>query len=205
MNKPIINILCRTHNREDYFQVCYQSIMHQTYPNFCLIVGSDVQPCEYYKFARPLKLETKPANLVIPAGHYYAPHNLYLNQLQESCTQGWMLACDDDDMMVDENSLQTIVDNIDNEDQLLIWKVQILPNWSVPSHSFGKAITACDISGIGFLYHSKYNPVDWSNISQGDYRVAKQLEAKGLKIKWIDKVLTRTQKGPHGNNINFNL
>jgi hypothetical protein len=181
------------------FKVCYQSVMKQSYPNFAFIVGSDV-PCEYYRFARPLKLETRPDNLVVPQGHYYAPHNLLLNDLANSCTQEWCLAIDDDDAFVDENSLQTIVDNIDHEDQLLIWKVQILPNWSVPSHSFGKAITACDFSGIGFMYHSKHNPVDWGRFSMGDYRVGKQLEAKGLELKWIDKVLTKTQKGPHGNN-----
>jgi hypothetical protein len=197
MTKPIINILVRTHNRPEYFKICYDSIKSQSYPNYALIVGSDVL-CDYYKFAITLKPEN--CFSAIPAGHYYAPHNQYLNQLQKHCVKGWCLALDDDDAFVDALSLQTIVDSIDNENQLLIWKVQILPNWSVPSHSFGKAITACDISGIGFLYHTKWNPVDWGYISQGDYRVAKQLEAKGLELKWINKVLTRTQNGPHGNN-----
>lgn len=195
--KPIINILCRTY-RPEYFKVCLESIKAQTYHNYALIVGSDTD-CPYYPLAEKLfKNYQKPD--YIPEGHYYAPYNLYLNQLQKSCVTGWVLALDEDDAFRNEYSLQKIVDNIDNEDQLLIWKVQILPNWEVPSYSFGKAITATDISGIGFLYHTKYNPVDWGCLSQGDYKVAKQLEAKGLKIKWINKVLTRTQKGPHGNN-----
>jgi hypothetical protein len=199
MNKPIINIIIRTHNRPDYFKKCYESIKQQSYPNYALIVGSDVS-CDYYPSAIGLTTSTD-VPTYIPAGFYFAPHNLFLNELQKHCVNGWTLALDDDDSFVDNNSLKTIVRNIDNDNQLLIWKVQILPNWSVPSYSFGKAITACDISGIGFMYHIKWNPVDWGNISMGDYRVAKQLEAKGLEIKWIDKVLTKTQAGPHGNNF----
>lgn len=197
-DRPIINIICRTHNRPEYFKRFYESVMSQSYPNFQLIVGSDV-PCDYYPLAIPLTKED--CFTPIPDGHYYAPHNRYLNQLQKICVNGWCLAIDDDDAFVEKNSLQTIVDNIENDNQLLIWKVQILPNWSVPSYSFGKEITPSDISGIGFMYHTKHNPIDWGFISMGDYRAAKQLQAKGLELKWIDKVLTRTQKGPHGNNF----
>ena len=80
---------------------------------------------------------------------------------------------------------------------MVIWKVQILPNWIVPSNSFGKFVKAGDISGIGFAFHSKHLPVEWGVLSYGDFRVATQLINKGLKPKWIDMVLTRTQDKPH--------
>lgn len=189
----MMNIMTRTHNRPDYFRVCKERIEMQTYKDINHIVCSDV-PCSYYP-AIPVVMPLSIQN--IPYGHYYAPHNAYMVELQKHCKNGYCMTIDDDDCFMDTNSLQTIVDHIVDEDQLLIWKVMIAPNFVVPSHSFGKTVTACDISGIGFAYHSKHNPIDWGIISMGDYRAAKELENRRLKITWIDKILTRTQSGAH--------
>lgn len=193
MNRPIVNIITRTHNRPEYFKACEASIKSQTYPNFQWIVGSDV-PCDYYSLAIPIK--EKLCIAPVPQGHYYCPWNEYLNQLAKSCVNGWCCYIDDDDYMVN-NALETIVNSITSEDDLLIWKVQITPEWVVPSHSFGHAITAGDFSGIGFAFHTKHLPVDWGFFSYGDFRVAQQLLNKGLKPVWIDAILTGCQKGPH--------
>ena len=198
MTNPNINILCRTHNRESYFKVMFDSIKQQTYPNYALIVGSDVQPCEYYRFARPLKLEVRPDNLIVPQGHYYAPWNLHLNTLAESVTQGWLMYLDSDDKFSDNDSLQIIVDNIDHEDQLLIWRVMITKDFIVPRlEDFGKVIAPANISGIGIAFHSKHLPVHWTNISYGDFRIIVELVNRGLQPKFINKILTQCQNGPH--------
>ena len=194
MNNPVVNILTRTNNRE-YFNVCKQSLESQTYKDINWIVGSD-NNCDYHEGVLPL-IKSIAVPFHIPQGHYYAPYNLHLNTLAEKCVEGIVTYMDFDDMYCDENSLQQIVDNF-KSDCLNVWKVQITPKFIVPNYSFGHAVTPCDVSGIGIAFHTKYLPfIDWGHLSMGDYRVAKQLEAKIGKVNWIDKVLTRTQKGAH--------
>lgn len=187
--------MCRTHNRQSEFEVCYRSIKEQRYKNYLLHVGSDSNlPCYYYPLAVTLTLDTTaPTN--IPAGHYFAPWNRHLETLASNCKEGYVMYLDDDDKFTNEKSLQRIANNVE-EDCLLVWKVQIVPGWIVPSRSFGYQITPGDFSGIGMCFHTKHLPVKWGDISYGDFRVASQLVQRGLKIKWLDMVLTQTQAGP---------
>lgn len=191
----MISILTRTH-REKYFKVLQQSVESQTCKDYNWIVGSDLEECTYYP--NVIKL-VKPIAEVhnIPQGMYYAPWNHYLDIMQETVTGGWIMYLDDDDTFTNEKSLKRIVNACTDENELVIWKVQILPNWIVPSNSFGKFVKAGDISGIGFAFHSKHLPVEWGYLSYGDFRVATQLINKGLKPRWIDMVLTKTQIGWH--------
>lgn len=191
----MLNILTRTHNRETYFKACRDSIESQTYKDINWIVGSDTE-CPYYPQAIKLMKDYRQP-LFIPQGHYHAPYNLYLNYMQELVTDGYLMYLDDDDVFSSSKSVQRIMNAIDNENQLIIWKVKITNNFIVPSHSFGKYIAAGDISGIGYCFHSKHLPVDWGVLSYGDFRVARQLIEKGLKPKWIDMVLTETINGAH--------
>ena len=192
MNK--LNIITRTH-REHYFKVLKNSVMEQTYKNINWIVGSDIE-CLYHPEAIRLYKDFR-VPLYIPMGMYHSPWNMYLNTLALEVKEGWIMYIDDDDEFTCNTSVDEIMSEIDNDNQILVWKVQIQDNWIVPSHSFGKHIKAGDFSGIGFAFHSKHLPVDWGNLSYGDYRVAWQLLQKGLEIKWIDKLLTKTQNGAH--------
>lgn len=192
----LINILTRTH-RPAYFKALQQSIMSQTYKDINWVVGSDLDRCDYYPEAIKLfKPQLILNNIQPPLAP--APYNHYLDIMQETVKEGYVMYLDDDDFFTSTASLEAIADNV-REDSLLIWKVRIKGEWIVPTyHSFGKRIQAGDISGIGYCFHSKYLPVEWGYTTYGDYRVAKQLESKGLKIKWLDMVLTRTQAGAHG-------
>lgn len=190
----VLNIITRTH-RQQYFEVCKQSVETQTYKNINWIVGSDAD-CHYYPAIKLFKDYRKPA--LILSGHYFAPYNLHLNTLALEVKEGYVMYLDDDDRFTDENSVQRIMNEV-QEDTMLVWKVKITDKFIVPSHSFGDRITAGDFSGIGFCVHSKHLPVDWGRVSYGDYRVAMQLLEKGLKIKWINEILTQTQNGAnHG-------
>jgi hypothetical protein len=193
-----INILTRTHDRAEYFNICRESILNQTYSNINWIVGTDVD-CPYYPSAIRLMKEPiaiKPKN--IPDGQYYAPWNWYLNILGTNIKEGWVMYLDDDDIFTNNDALQIIVDNIDNDNQLMIWRVQITPEFIVPKEeSMGKVIRAGDISGIGIMFHSKHLPVNWGNTSYGDYRIISQLIDKGLEPKWINQILTSTINGSH--------
>lgn len=190
----IINIIIRTHNREKEFDVCYKSIKEQSYPNYALHIGSDSNlPCYYPNAVKLTTDNNAPSH--IPAGHYFAPWNLHLETLAKHVVPGYVMYLDDDDKFSGPKSLQRIASNV-SEDALLVWKVQIVPGWIVPSKSFGYQITPGDFSGIGMCFHTKHLPVTWGNISYGDFRVASQLIKRGLKIRWLDMVLTQTQAGP---------
>jgi len=190
----ILNILTRTH-REKYFEACKKSVLSQTkVENINWIVGSDIE-CNYYPEAIKLFKDYRQP-LLIPQGHYFAPWNNYLDTLQEYVREDYLMFLDDDDCFTNEKSVQRILNAVE-EDKLLVWKVQITPQWIVPSTSFAHYIKPGDFSGIGMCFHSKHLPVTWGNLSYGDYRVATQLQQKGLKIKWLDMVLTRTQDHPN--------
>lgn len=191
----MINILTRTHNRKDYFDICKQSILSQTaVESINWIVGSDTE-CDYYPEAIRLMTDIRQP-IQIPAEHYFAPYNLHLNTLAEYVREGYVMYLDDDDKFVNEKSVKRILNAVE-EDKLLVWKVRLKNQWIVPSRSFAHYIQIGDFSGIGMAFHSKHLPVDWGNISCGDYRVAWQLLQKGLKIKWLDIVLTETINGWH--------
>ena len=192
----ILNVITRTHNREQYFNVCKQSVLSQTaIESLNWIVGSDTE-CPYYPEAIKLEREQQQP-MAVPQGYYYAPYNLYLDTLQNYVREGWISYLDDDDMYSSPKSVQRIINAIDNDNQILVWKVQITQAWTVPCKTFGHHIQGGDFSSIGFAFHCKHLPVTWGNLSYGDYRVAMQLLNKGLTIKWIDMTLTQTQKGPH--------
>jgi len=191
----MINIITRTH-RQHYFEVLKQSVLSQTaIDRINWIVGSD-RECPYYPQAIKLTRDYKQP-LYVPDNMYFAPWNTYLNQLQEYVREGWTMYLDDDDVFTSEKSVKRILNAIDNENQLLIWKVKIYDGFIVPNHSFGKYVQAGDFSGIGMCFHSKHLPVDWGNLSYGDYRVATQLIRKQLQPKWLDIILTQTQAGAH--------
>ena len=194
MKNEIINVITRTH-REDYFGVCRESVLSQTYPLVNHIVGSD-RPIVYHPEYTMLYKDVR-VPMYTPPNHYFAPWNLHLNTLATQCADGWVCYLDDDDMFTSVESLQILANHIDDEDAMMVWKVAITPHWIVPNKSFGKTITAGDFSGIGFAFHTKHLPVDWGFYSYGDYRVATQLLKKGLKPVWINQVLTQTQQGAH--------
>jgi len=191
----ILNIITRTHNRPDYFEICKKSVLSQTaVESINWIVGSDTD-CDYYPMAIKLIKDTQ-VPVSIPAEHYFAPYNLYLNELATYAKEDYVMYLDDDDKFVNEKSVMRIL-NACEENAMLVWKVRLLNQWVVPAQSFGRYIMSGDFSGIGFAFNVKHLPVDWGNISYGDYRVATQLLRKGLKIKWLDMVLTETIAGWH--------
>ena len=192
----LVNVITRTHNRPKYFKVCRDSILNQSHENINHIIGSDVE-CDYTDY---IKLELSDVVLEKPdIGTYPAPWNLHLNELNKHAIDGWVMYLDDDDKFTTKDALKIIVSNIDNEDQILLWRVNI-SGWIVPTdEAFGKVISPGNISGIGFMFHTKHLPVDWGSWSYGDYRVLRELSKK-LKHKWINLVLTQTQGKPnHGN------
>lgn len=193
-NDILVNIITRTHDRPNYFKLCKESILNQTYKNINHIVGSDIECnyCDNYIQLHLQEVQPKPDYLA----SYPAPWNLHLNMLNSYVKNGWIMYLDDDDKFVNTDALSIIINNIENEDQIILWRVDIngmiVPN----NEGFGKIIPG-NISGIGFMFHSKHLPVDWGSWNFGDYRVISQLISKNLQQKWINLVLTQTQGKPN--------
>ncbi len=196
----LVNILTRTHNRPKMFKICRDSVTKQTYKLINHIVGSET--CQSY-YPEAIRLTPKTPDLnntwIAPNGKkiksYPAPYNKHLNQMALHVKRGWVMYLDDDDMFSGKDSVTQIVSQIDHHDQLLMWRVDINGHVVPSDGNFGQII-AGDISGIGFMFHSKHLPVKWPGHSVGDYKVISQLSEK-LSTKWIDKVLTKTQGKPN--------
>lgn len=197
----LVNIITRTHGRPTFFKNCRNSILNQTHKNINHIVGTDIE-CDYHNDAIKLSLkEVQQPRLMPEYNTYPAPWNLHLNELGIYVKDGWVMYLDDDDIFCHKNALRFIVNNIENDDQILFWRVKINVDergWIVPNDAaFGKRIEAGNFSGIGMMFHSKHLPVDWGSWSYGDFRVVSQLLGKKLKPRWIDLVLTETQGKPN--------
>jgi hypothetical protein len=190
---PVINILTRTFKRPESFKKCRESILSQTYIKsegrfgdrkqlINHIVGSEVE-CPYYP---AVKLSKKEGKLL--------PWNLHLNDLGALVKTGWVMYLDDDDKLMYPEAIAELVKEIDNEDQLLIWKAQI-GTWTAPNDKhFGRVIKKGQVSGIAVLFHSKHLPVPWKAMPAGDFHVIDYLSKK-LKVKWVNKIFTGTQAG----------
>lgn len=189
--QEVVNIITRTHERSDMFFKCKHSIDSQTYNNINHIIGSD-SACRYYP--RAIRLNKQVVSGIQPSKTYAAPYNLHLNELAKYVKRGWVMYLDDDDMMYSNSAIDEIMSHADSEDLLILWRVDINGK-IVPKEGNMNRIVCGDISGIGFMFHSKYLPVDWGCWSLGDYRVITSL-AKKLKTKWINKVFTKTQGFP---------
>jgi glycosyltransferase involved in cell wall biosynthesis len=209
---PLINIITRTSNRPLYFKECRRSIISQTYKNVKHIIGVDDVASESYLTSLPYtripseKILDKDKipyrkfwyNPPESQGESPAPWNLYMNHLYKEVEDGWVMFLDDDDNFVNEGSLKEICNHLNDENSLIIWKL-IIDDAILPTKQcFGNYPIPYEISGIGFMFHSKYlNLAQWDSWGAGDFRVIHNLFNNVKNTVWIDKVLTKTQDGTH--------
>jgi len=200
MKQPLINILTRTSNRPNYFKECFNSVKTQTYKNINHIISVDNDETEeYVKQYTDNYIRVNPINKnIIPNinGRNIAPYELYLNDLRKEVKDGWIMFLDDDDMLMINTSIQKIVNNILNDDQMLIWRVKF-PNRIIPEQIYfdKKQIVLNHFSMIGFMYHKKFDSyAKFDPYYGGDYFFAKQLEKIIPEKTWIDGIYTGLQR-----------
>lgn len=164
-NTPLINILIRTSNRPDYFQKCISSIVNQNYNPIRVIVSYDsnisYNYLQKYKnidiFKMPLKSR----------GKYNV--NLYLNSLIDKVDDGWIIFLDDDDFLLDDDSIGTLVKHIKNESQIFFWKYSTYNKLIYPKNI--RNIKDDDIVTSNFCFHSEYKNISkWIDQKKGNYR-----------------------------------
>lgn len=200
MNKSLINILTRTSNRPNYFKECFNSVKTQTYKNINHIISVDNDETEKYvkQYTTNYIRVNIPINNnpTVVNGRRYAPYNLYLNDLRKQVKEGWIMYLDDDDSFINNTSLEKIVSNIKNEDQLMIWRV-LFPNRVIPDQIYfdRKQIVLNHFSMIGFMYNIKYDKnINFDSYSGGDYFFVNKLEKIIPEQVWIDSIYTQIQR-----------
>lgn len=213
---PTINIIVRTCKRPNYFKDCIASIQEQTYPNINVIVGVEEGDTEtiayaylypyrvvhYVKCNKEIKVPSEDKSYGV-----WFPYNRYLDELTQKVGSGWIMYLDDDDMLTDRTAIEKIVNSITSEDDLIYWRMKY-KNLLIPSQKSwnimlsGGAPTVCDVSGIAFMFHSKYKTeVEWGYWKRGDFRVANTLDALCTNKIYIDEALTGTQDVEHGGQL----
>jgi hypothetical protein len=206
---PLINILIRTSSRPKYFDNCINSIIKQSYKNVNIYVSNDNNDKYIIKYpVHSISVKKTNSIEVINNNESYGkpfPYNLYINDLQSKVNKGVIMYLDDDDVLID-GALEEIAKESKKND-LVFWRVKDNKNIIPSDKNWNKAPVCCDISGIGFAFNSKYKKfAKWEPYKRGDYRVATNLYQNIKKIKFIDKILTRTQNGQNfGNRKDGNI
>lgn len=196
-SKLLINILTRTSQRKNYFSECRYSILNQTYKNIRHIVSVDDN--ESYEYVKKNGVED--INIVREIrkprkSESHMPYNLYMNSLLEKVETGWILFLDDDDILLDQHSIQIIIKNLPDIPSIVIFKTEYA-NDVKPSKYFKKSIEKGDITSNCFIFHSKLKKYSyWNDVKGSDYFFLEKL-SKNNNIFWLNKVLTKV------NNLNL--
>jgi glycosyltransferase involved in cell wall biosynthesis len=89
--QALLNILIRTHNRANLFARCLNSITTQNYPTLRVIVSTDCGDTYIPEWCDKIH--------VMPHPELAYGYDLYINDLKEMVTDGWMIVVDDDDVL----------------------------------------------------------------------------------------------------------
>jgi glycosyltransferase involved in cell wall biosynthesis len=190
-NIPLLNILIRTSNRPVYFNRLVENIRQQTYTNYRLLVSADSDETEAYVReagitpVRVERLERKYKQTF--------PWNLYLNLLMDEVEDGWIMFMDDDDQYSDKTAFQLISAYLENENKILVWRMQFPDGRNVPSKEFWgiRPFTRRQIGMPCFAFHSKWKKyVRFDGNRAGDYRMANQLQ-QFLEVEWLNFPLVK--------------
>lgn len=198
MHKPLINILTRTSNRPNAFELNRNTILSQTYDNINQIVCVDDDASEnYVKNYGVTYIKVDRENLIKsdtstnPNTGKYSPHNLYFNPLMAEVKDGWIMILDDDDRLSNVNVISKIVDKIEDEDTMVIWQMKFPNRQAIPStDTINLPPRLGNIGSPCFLFHSKHlGDIKWDGWKCGDFRFIEKIYNKIPKKVTIPETL----------------
>ena len=195
IEKPFINILVRTSGRPLYFKKCIESIKIQNYNNYRILISydneEDLKYIKSYTTSNDFILFCRKLN----SSKENFPYNLYINDLYEYVSCGWILVLDDDNMFISNKSLNKVVKSLKNENHFVIWKVKLFDK-VIPAKSFKKQPTLYDIDSSNFIFHTNYKDKlgRWDGNKCADYRLAHNLHKNLAETIWIDDLIIESQR-----------
>lgn len=185
----LFNVLIRTSNRPENFMRCIKSVLDQKYKNYRVYVCYDKKESLDYLDKYDDKIEYFP---VFTKSKEKYKFNLYCNQLMDKVKKGYVIFLDDDDMFCHDQVFNILNYCMDDE-TLLIWKFFRPDKIIYPSSV--KTIHLGEIASCGFSSNIKnYKNCEWRDKKNGDFYFLKEVLKKNqLKIKILNKILTKTQ------------
>ena len=148
----VINILTRTGRRRNYFERLQRSIFSQPYPLTRHIKSIDYPNCDYLSQSRDVIYVEQRKEL----GEAF--YNLYLNELGNRVTKGWVIILDDDSKLIDPNFITLLAKECEKADttDVLLYQTYIYPyKQIIPSdNSFKKQqVLYGDVDMACFCFH----------------------------------------------------
>lgn len=213
--EPLINIITRTSGRPNSFKRCRDSIKGQTYQNIRHIVSIDsladksyveISGAEFF-FIDKEKTE-KIADIPNPNTGKRFIYNLYFNTLIEKINEGWILILDDDDYLIDNNSIQSMVNEIKSNTDLLIFQMKYpTGNLLPPLTEMNAKPRLGRIGSPCILVHSGIaKTIKWDGWKCGDYRFISKVWDKTKDKRYIKRPLIMLGGAGLGlrNDVNIN-
>jgi len=215
MDKPVINILTRTSNRPNGFDINYQSIHGQTYDNIKHIVAYDNDSdLEYIKNCgdiTTIKIDRQGLidndQFINPNTGKYSPHNMYFNEMIKEVDEGWIIYLDDDDTFTHSMVIQQIVKEINNadDDTLFVWKFKLGTSLILPkTFSDEQPPRLGGIGGSCMGFHIKHKDLAiWDSWKCSDFRVIDRLYKGIPNHKFINKLYVNAPVPGSGNKVDL--
>ena len=189
--QQLINILIRTSNRPESFKKCISSILEQEYINYNVIICYDKpESLEYLNNYRENENITYfPIHIESEEKYKF---NLYCNSLLEKVEKGYIMFLDDDDLLAHNKVFSIINDNLNDSNDLIIWKFfrpdMIIYPKNIKNIKFGEI----DTTSICFHFSHK-NKSKWGDKQYGDYNFySKLLNTHNFNLVFIPFILTKT-------------
>jgi len=187
---PLFSILTPTYKRYDELKVAIESVMNQTYQNFEMIICSDGYDNEVENIIKEYNSEKIKYSFTEKTNDYGSTQRNYLTKI----SNGKYLIYLDDDNVIYQNCLQTIVDNLDSNTGMIIFKI----DYDGLDHNLpiGNEIILGKIDTLNIVvdkYYTKY--AIWYNYVGHDYEFIKICENNIINhnknIKFIPNILGR--------------
>ena len=187
---PLFSILTPTYERYDELKIAIDSVINQTYQNFEMIICSDGYDNQVENIIKEYNSEKIKYSFTEKTNDYGSTQRNYLTKI----SNGKYLIYLDDDNVIYQNCLQTIVDNLDSNTGMIIFKIDYDGlDHQLPIRNeivLGKIDT---LNIVVDKYYTKY--AVWYNYVGHDYEFIKICENNILNhnknIKFISNILGR--------------
>jgi hypothetical protein len=189
----MINILVRTSYRPKSFKILLDSIQNQTFKNIRIIIGYDDDRALSYI---PKEIESIRLHKDLSKPFFY---DNYCNVLKNLVKEGWFVFIDDDDILLDNTSLERLNKELKGKDGIICQFSRggrLKPsNEQIKNHEIRR-------SKIGMpcliLHQSHKNMVDFDgSVGAADYTWIKKVSRK-IKLKFVPIVLSYSHKRGYG-------
>lgn len=179
----MINILIRSHAREQEFKACIDSVKAQIYQDIHLIVSVDDDQTEEHT-VKTLS-ESGLSHEIVKVAPSKKPFywNLYCNTLKSEVHDGWFFYLDSDDKLTGPRCLHDISKHLTDPDTAVICqflrKGKRKPDFINPGLMTSEQVIRGKIGGSCiFLHHSQKEIAFWDGERAADYRFIKQVSEK---------------------------